>query len=113
MANCGECLFNDVEIVELSPEGICPRCKADYSAGLAQRPSDSYKDGDVLTYTPDPLYLPKDAAVEHFRVIVKADPSGRTISVLTGKVRVVYADAALPGRTKPVWISPARLRRVE
>lgn len=28
--HCGECLMNDVEIVQLDAKGICPRCKTDY-----------------------------------------------------------------------------------
>jgi hypothetical protein len=28
--NCGECLMNDVEVVELDAAGKCPRCGADY-----------------------------------------------------------------------------------
>ena len=28
--NCGECLMNAVEIVELDVNGKCPRCGADY-----------------------------------------------------------------------------------
>jgi hypothetical protein len=28
--NCGECLFNTVDIVELDAAGVCPRCGADY-----------------------------------------------------------------------------------
>lgn len=28
--NCGECLMNDVEIVQLRGDGKCPRCGADY-----------------------------------------------------------------------------------
>lgn len=28
--NCGECLMDAVEIVQLSPAGVCPRCAADY-----------------------------------------------------------------------------------
>lgn len=28
--HCGECLMNDVEIVALRTDGICPRCGADY-----------------------------------------------------------------------------------
>jgi hypothetical protein len=28
--NCGECLFNAVEIVELDANGVCPRCGTDY-----------------------------------------------------------------------------------
>lgn len=28
--NCGECLMNDVEVVELAPDGKCPRCGVDY-----------------------------------------------------------------------------------
>lgn len=28
--NCGECLMDAVEIVQLSPAGVCPRCRADY-----------------------------------------------------------------------------------
>jgi len=28
--NCGECLFNDVEIVQLREDGVCPRCGANY-----------------------------------------------------------------------------------
>jgi len=31
MAKCGECLMNDVEIVELNPDGSCPRCGVTYS----------------------------------------------------------------------------------
>lgn len=27
---CGECLMNDIEVVELKPNGKCPRCGADY-----------------------------------------------------------------------------------
>lgn len=30
--NCGECLMNDVQVVELGPDGKCPRCKTDYGA---------------------------------------------------------------------------------
>ena len=30
MRNCGECLYNNVEIVELAPDGKCPRCGTDY-----------------------------------------------------------------------------------
>lgn len=28
--NCGECLMNDVEIVELREDDKCPRCGANY-----------------------------------------------------------------------------------
>lgn len=28
--SCGECLMNDVEIVELAADGKCPRCGVDY-----------------------------------------------------------------------------------
>lgn len=28
--HCGECLMNDVEIVELKEDGKCPRCGAEY-----------------------------------------------------------------------------------
>lgn len=28
--NCGECLFNTVDIVELGKDGKCPKCGADY-----------------------------------------------------------------------------------
>lgn len=30
MAKCGECLMNNVEIVELK-DGVCPRCEIDYT----------------------------------------------------------------------------------
>lgn len=30
MRNCGECLMNNVEIVELEEDGVCPRCGTDY-----------------------------------------------------------------------------------
>lgn len=32
MANCGECLMNDVEVVVLDKNGICPRCGTNYGA---------------------------------------------------------------------------------
>jgi hypothetical protein len=28
--NCGECLMNHVEVVELLPSGACPRCGTHY-----------------------------------------------------------------------------------
>jgi len=28
--NCGECLWNRVEVVELLANGVCPQCGADY-----------------------------------------------------------------------------------
>ncbi len=32
MSKCGECLMNTVDVTELLPSGICPKCGADYSA---------------------------------------------------------------------------------
>lgn len=32
---CGHCLMEDVEIVALNPDGSCPRCKGNYSQGVA------------------------------------------------------------------------------
>jgi hypothetical protein len=38
--NCGECLMDAVEVVELKADGICPRCGADYGAdGFAAHPA--------------------------------------------------------------------------
>lgn len=34
MANCGECLIEAVEVVELKPDGSCPRCGGNYSKGV-------------------------------------------------------------------------------
>lgn len=31
---CGECLMNDVEIVQLGPDGKCPRCGVNYGAAV-------------------------------------------------------------------------------
>lgn len=31
---CGECLYHDVEIIELQPDGKCPRCGADYGKSV-------------------------------------------------------------------------------
>lgn len=49
MANCGECLMSDVEVVALDANGTCPRCKTHYGAPygvpLAQAPEDE-DDGD-------------------------------------------------------------------
>ena len=33
--NCGECMINRVEIVELDPAGRCNRCGADYGPELS------------------------------------------------------------------------------
>lgn len=30
--NCGECLWNNVEVVRLGRDGICPKCGANYGA---------------------------------------------------------------------------------
>lgn len=30
MANCGNCMANDVEIVKLNEFGTCPRCATEY-----------------------------------------------------------------------------------
>lgn len=57
MSKCGECLMNDVEIVELGEDGICPKCGADYSAVLGATGQDrkSYSDDqDRDSYVPDP-----------------------------------------------------------
>jgi predicted RNA-binding Zn-ribbon protein involved in translation (DUF1610 family) len=46
MASCGECLMNSVEIVELQPNGRCPRCGADYGTHL-RVPTTHYCDWDA------------------------------------------------------------------
>jgi len=35
--SCGECLMNNVEIVELAGDGKCPRCGADYGPDQSVR----------------------------------------------------------------------------
>lgn len=40
MANCGECLMEAIEVVELKPDGTCPRCGGNYSKGISgEQPS--------------------------------------------------------------------------
>lgn len=39
MRNCGECLMNDVEVVELNADGKCPRCGADYGPDRSEPPT--------------------------------------------------------------------------
>src|SRR5688572_12826072 len=34
MANCGECLMEAVEVVDLDADGTCPRCGGNYSKGV-------------------------------------------------------------------------------
>lgn len=52
MAKCGECLYHDVEIVELNENGVCPRCGADYGRSIgnetipAINPDDDDDDDD-------------------------------------------------------------------
>lgn len=38
MANCGQCLMEAVEVVELRADGSCPRCEGNDSQGKAPTP---------------------------------------------------------------------------
>src|SRR4051812_37301728 len=51
-SKCGECLINDVEVIELQPDGVCPRCGTDYRPKPATAPKlrdvieHEYRDSD-------------------------------------------------------------------
>lgn len=54
MANCGECLMEAVEVVELEADGTCPRCGGNYSKGiLGNQPEEPDEVSDAVLSCPD------------------------------------------------------------
>ena len=44
MANCGQCLIEAVEVIELRSDGSCPRCEGNYSKGDLPTPEAELKE---------------------------------------------------------------------
>lgn len=97
--NCGECLMDAVEVVELAEDGKCPRCGADYGPD-APFVHPSFVRASALS---EPLrsHFPKsaDEARDFEPIIMQRALSSRVLAVARTRVECAWAAYfdAVPG----------------